>query len=305
MQIYNKYEKNRLFGHMLFVAVIIILFSFIPVYAQSQESCEDINPPQYVGQGNSQIVAGSGGQIYINGFKCNQVGNSDNYDCGNVGIVNLRNDTFIVSENDCEWQILDGDWDKPIPVEDELLPVDLLYFTAEQCDNNICIYWTTATEINNHYFIIERSYDLIDFDEVAMIMGNGNSSFEISYSFIDSDISKNDVYYRLIQVDYDGTTKVYDVIYVDYTLNNSIALEVFPNPVQDLLTVRVKENGQNDYYRINIYNSFGKLVRTEVVTGRQLLNDYQLNFSDLYNDQYFIEVVAGDEKVFNTRVVKM
>ncbi|MBQ3833619.1 MAG: hypothetical protein II815_10660, partial [Bacteroidales bacterium] len=93
-----------------------------------------------------------------------------------------------------------------------LLPIELVSFTA-QCDGrSSLVEWTTATEKNNDYFSLERSDDAISFTEIARVAGAGNSIEPIDYAYTDYGIHGGDNYYRLVQVDYDGTRTVSEIV---------------------------------------------------------------------------------------------
>ncbi|PJF33793.1 MAG: hypothetical protein CUN57_01220, partial [Phototrophicales bacterium] len=100
------------------------------------------------------------------------------------------------------------------------LPIDLVRFVASKRDGGqVSLEWTTASEINNDYFTIERSFDGRNFESIGQVKGAGNSFEEINYSFVDESIagisSNRIVYYRLKQTDYDGVFTYSDVISVE------------------------------------------------------------------------------------------
>jgi hypothetical protein len=107
-----------------------------------------------------------------------------------------------------------------------ILPVELLEFTGEaQADNINLLQWTTATEINNDYFTLERSEDAINFETVATIGGAGNSSVIRHYHFFDA-IGKNapaTYYYRLKQTDFDGKFEYFNIVAITRQTNNELS----------------------------------------------------------------------------------
>jgi hypothetical protein len=88
--------------------------------------------------------------------------------------------------------------------------------------------WSTASETNNDYFIVYKSYDAFNFEELGFVDGNGNSSRVINYSIYDNDIDhKYDViYYKLKQVDFDGVFKEYPTIAVKNNIKESKIIKV-------------------------------------------------------------------------------
>jgi len=98
----------------------------------------------------------------------------------------------------------------PVP-----LPVELSEFTAEAGDKVNTIKWTTVSEQNSDYFIVERSLNGADWDFAGRVKSAGNSTSEINYTLEDRAFTNFINYYRLKQVDIDGVTKTYNMIYVD------------------------------------------------------------------------------------------
>ena len=115
------------------------------------------------------------------------------------------------------------------------LPVELISFTAKAVNNQfIQLNWSTATEINNEGFAIERSEDGINFEKIAYIKGNGNSNITNQYSYQDSKVNEGIYYYRLKQNDYDGASEYSPIRNASITGRNQIVLSQFiPNPATE------------------------------------------------------------------------
>lgn len=119
-----------------------------------------------------------------------------------------------------------------------LLPVTWISIVAEAIENTfIRISWSTATEIENLGFALERSRDGVSWDSIAFIAGHGTSSRVHEYSYDDHEVASGTYYYRLRQIDYDGTYE-YSAI-VSATLQRSIVTDHAwaRNPISDLLTI--------------------------------------------------------------------
>lgn len=95
------------------------------------------------------------------------------------------------------------------------LPVELASFSGKWNDDLSCasIEWSTMSETNNSHFVIEKSYDGIDFEPITSVSGAGNSNSIQQYAVEDRNLSAAS-YYRLVQVDYDGKSQTYGPIYV-------------------------------------------------------------------------------------------
>jgi len=92
------------------------------------------------------------------------------------------------------------------------LPVELSSFVSKCSNGKVVLQWETSSELNNDYFIIERSEDGYDFYQVGVVDGAGNSTTTINYSWTDENSSVGS-YYRLTQVDFDGSTTQSDVLF--------------------------------------------------------------------------------------------
>jgi len=99
------------------------------------------------------------------------------------------------------------------------LPVELSSLRARCRNNHAVIEWSTASEINNDYFVIERSNDNLNFIRVAMIKGSGNTSIPHNYSFEDNSIITGKYFYRLSQIDYNGTSRSFAPVTVTKCIN--------------------------------------------------------------------------------------
>lgn len=184
-----------------------------------------------------------------------------------------------------------------------VLPIELTSFTANCDGRSALVKWTTATEKNNDYFSLERSDDAINFVEIARIAGAGNSIEPLNYSYNDYGIYGGENYYRLVQVDYDGTRTASEIIVVDCveTAGEPDVL-AYPNPFNNELTLEL-DNFGNRATNIEVYDMLGRLVYVEQADAPQNRYETILNFSNLHNGAYNIRVSTSDF-VINKQVVK-
>ncbi len=154
---------------------------------------------------------------------------------------------------------------------DTPLPVDLVNFTGVHIKNTANhLRWSTASELNNDYFDLERSFDGREFEPIAQIEGFGTTSEMNSYEFYDQDYKQGTHYYRLKQVDYDGRYTYSEVVVVEVELAGS-KLIVFPNPTQSELLVSFA-SPVSGAYSLSVFS----------VNGKQMMNQ-NLNFSSEQN----------------------
>jgi hypothetical protein len=138
------------------------------------------------------------------------------------------------------------------------LPVKLVSFnaTANQTEGMVETNWTTAIEINNDYFEIERSADAINFTPVSRVKGAGNSTALLNYSFNDVKPLNGLSYYRLKQVDFDGAFTYSDIVGV--TLGKQSSVVLYPNPTQNEFTVDIANASEN--IKVSILDLNGREV---------------------------------------------
>jgi hypothetical protein len=127
------------------------------------------------------------------------------------------------------------------------LPVELTFFTAENNGNRVDLKWQTASEKNNDFFEIQRSFDGTEFEVLGIVEGAGDSNETIDYDFKDYAPLAGDSYYRLRQVDYDGAFEYSEVIRINRV--EAADLVAIPNPTQ----------AQNIYLRLSGFHSEQKV----------------------------------------------
>ncbi len=115
-----------------------------------------------------------------------------------------------------------------------ILPIELIYFdgTFNESENQVELSWATASELNNDYFVVQRSKDGIIFEDVLTVDGAGTSTTRLDYADIDKTPFTGIRYYRLQQVDFDGADTYSDVVSVQNNMTTAeTEMTIFPNPV--------------------------------------------------------------------------
>lgn len=111
------------------------------------------------------------------------------------------------------------------------LPIKLLNFEANSVAQGAKLSWTTSMEKNFDYFQIERAGQNLMFAPIAQIPGKGGLEINVSYNYVDSELSTGKNYYRLKSVDIDGSFEYSKVVFVNWS--NSRGIRVYPNPIAD------------------------------------------------------------------------
>jgi len=183
---------------------------------------------------------------------------------------------------------------------ESIIPVELTSFTAVSQFGKVILNWSTATEINNLGFEIERKiisneingdWILVGFRE-----GYGTTTEPREYSFVDdiSEIAANSLSYRLKQIDFDGTCEYSDEVLVDNPAPSDFALhQNYPNPFNPVTTISYSLPLKSQV-EIVIYNTLGEQVK-QLVNGEKEVGTHKvkLNAISLPSGIYFYRLQAG------------
>ncbi|MBX2843077.1 MAG: T9SS type A sorting domain-containing protein [Flammeovirgaceae bacterium] len=152
---------------------------------------------------------------------------------GNVGAGALVCPGYIEDDKGCP-SLIDGNL---------ILPVELYYFKGENSGDRNIIHWATIQEKNNDYFLLEKSANGYTFKEIAKIVGQGTSYQINKYEFLDNNPEQGNNYYRLKQVDIDGTFSFTEVINISNRSTLDFQTLLYPNPVQKDGTLKINYFG--------------------------------------------------------------
>ena len=177
------------------------------------------------------------------------------------------------------------------------LPVELTAFKAEKAENAVKVTWATASEKNNAYFVIERSADGKNFTTAGQVEGNGTTSAAKNYAFLDKNPLNNVSYYRLKQVDLDGTFEYSQIVKVLMNNRNTgLSLNAFPNPTTENLNIQV--SGLNSIATLQVIDLTGR-----VLAEQQIVNDAKVNLAAYPAGIYHIKLVTDNETT-SLKVIK-
>lgn len=183
----------------------------------------------------------------------------------------------------------------------ELLPVQLVSFSGYYENGNVFLKWKTASEQNNDYFTIERSFNTQFWTMAGKVKGIGNSSVSHEYEFTDAELptSVATVYYRLKQTDFDGKFEYFSPISINLSGEKEKILSVFPNPVsikESLnLMFELPDAEKDADVKITIYNVLGEKIHSQIFeySGGKQLNQIELQQKKFEKGVYFIRVEFG------------
>jgi hypothetical protein len=183
------------------------------------------------------------------------------------------------------------------------VPVELTSFTGKVADGKVILNWRTATETNNRGFEIERSLDNKSFEKIGFVPGYGTSTKSHTYSY-SSDLNSSDKeYYRLRQVDFDGTFEYSNIVEVLSPLPSAYTIsQNYPNPFNPSTKINF-DLPVDSKVRITVFNALGQKI-SDVTNQQYSAGRYDVNFNagNLSSGLYFyvIEAKGNDGSSFVT-----
>lgn len=180
---------------------------------------------------------------------------------------------------------------------EDLLPIELTYFVANQSKGNVEFAWQTASEKDNDYFTIEYSLNAVDFEELAIVAGAGTTTEEQNYQYTELSAKHNGtVYYRLKQTDYDGEYSYSNTVAVKFgerqAYDSQVNLTVYPNPSTDYIVI-----GGGEYQSVKFVSATGAVLGVEVSKAMH-------SVSNLPSGVNFVVIETVDGEVVKTIVKK-
>jgi len=166
------------------------------------------------------------------------------------------------------------------------LPIELLYFKPKYEDDIVKLRWSTASEHNNDYFTIEKSYDGIMYNVIKTVPGAGNSTHVINYYEEDRSFTSSIVYYRLKQTDFDGqfVRTDWESVFIDKKITD---LEIIPNPFEQELNITFISE-INGIKTLNLTDLIGNVVYHEDIMVFDGLNNVKIKLNTLSSGVYLL-----------------
>jgi hypothetical protein len=190
------------------------------------------------------------------------------------------------------------------------LPIELVSFEVAEADNtSVEVAWTTATEIDNDYFTIERSQNGLSFENIAEVNGAGDSNSTIDYLHYDESPLTGTSYYRLKQTDHNGKFEYFDIkaVTLDAITNkDDCVLTVYPNPCPGNCTVQLSNcpNKGNSTIAVEMIDAAGHRVFAKV-PNRNYDGSFKFSLdkgNNLKPGVYFVRA-GGEDESYNSKVI--
>ncbi len=227
---------------------------------------------------NISVAAGSNVVITLNVTNNN---NLLNYSCG--ASVDFTNGATNISN--IVGRLINTVTDQCLLVTAITLPVELVEFKGIYEDGKSTLNWSTASELNSQKFVIQRADEGYEFTDIGTIKAAGNASYLINYYFVDENPNAGKNYYRLKQVNNDGSYEYSDVILItapEKVVDDTKSFKLYPNPANDILWIDFID----ELHEINLYNTIGNLVLKATPTDKHT----SINIADLPTGIYFVKI---------------
>ncbi|MFN6945961.1 MAG: right-handed parallel beta-helix repeat-containing protein [Cytophagaceae bacterium] len=180
-----------------------------------------------------------------------------------------------------------------------VLPIELLSFKAENMGVDVRLKWVTATEKNNEKFELEYSTDGREFVKVGALDGAGNSSSAVSYYFVHQNPEPGIAYYRLKQIDYDGTYAFSPIRSVN--IGQEQLFSLYPNPADDHIYLLGKaEKG----LEVEILDVLGRNTLSKSFSNASGNSSFPISVAGLTPGVYFVHVFLEGQEPLVIRFVK-
>ena len=183
---------------------------------------------------------------------------------------------------------------------DATVPVELASFTSSvsysESGNIVELSWATATEVNNQGFFVERKSSNSEWTSLDFIEGQGTTTETHFYTYEDKNVAVGSYSYRLKQIDFDGSSKYYDlsnVVEVSSPYTYSLS-QNYPNPFNP--STKISWQLKNDgFVTLKVYDQLGKEVAT-LVNEERPAGSYEIEFnaSSLASGVYYYRISSGN-----------
>ncbi|PZR28483.1 MAG: hypothetical protein DI535_06275 [Citrobacter freundii] len=175
-----------------------------------------------------------------------------------------------------------------------VLPVKFESFTAELKNGAALLDWSTSYEFNNAKYIVEKSADGRSFSAVGEVAGAKNSIELNKYSFVDASFKAGDVaFYRLKQVDFDGSSSYSKIAYINTSRDKSTTIRIAPNPFlnEDIQLIGISASDMNKN-NIRVFNMAGKQLNFDIAGSNAIRLD-----PTLPKGVYFLSINGNSYKL--------
>lgn len=188
-------------------------------------------------------------------------------------------------------------------VVESVLPIELLSFSGYYSKEAITLNWSTALEIDNKGFHIEKYSSGNDWKSIGFVQGNGTAEIRQDYKFTDKEPYFGKSFYRLKQVDFDGSFEYSNVISISVEREFTNLL-LFPNPnSSEVINLQFVSQKKGDL-QIEILNQIGQRIFTNDYNAENGTNNLKLPVSDFPSGLYFVKVISDRNSIVKEFIIE-
>ncbi len=184
------------------------------------------------------------------------------------------------------------------------LPVELIEFNAHKMEKEVVLNWITASELNNDYFEVQKSFDGVQFEVMEKIKGGGTNNSTLYYSTIDRKPFEGLNFYRLRQVDYNGDFEFSKIVQVDFSKSVANRFQVYPNPVSDLVYVVFNSEVSSASFYVELSDKAGRVLWNNLFHTIEKENHFSVPVNNIASGIYCLKIKSEtNEVLFQSKVV--
>jgi hypothetical protein len=188
-----------------------------------------------------------------------------------------------------------------------VLPVDLLTFSGYKDGTRNQLRWSTASELNNRGFEVQRSMDGINYTTIAFVNSlapGGYSTSKLDYAYTDNNVTGSRQFYRLRQVDFDGRSKLSNIVLLKSDKPTIITLDgMFPNPAVSVVNMLIASPAK-DRVLMTLVDMSGRTVLQKQLNVETGSNTIPVDVSGLAGGTYMVRLQSGNGEVSTGKLVK-
>jgi len=180
----------------------------------------------------------------------------------------------------------------------QVLPVEWISFEAVKQKSTVMLLWSTASETNNNHFEVERSLDGLTFSKITQVNGAGTIDRKQDYESIDDQPEFGINYYRIKQVDFDGSFSYTDIKSVLF--EEDFVVKLYPNPNRNrILNIEIGGLKKTENVQVMVYNISGQLLKAE-----EIKPNSQLDLSwDWPTGSYWLKLHTGNKTITRSIII--
>jgi hypothetical protein len=210
----------------------------------------------------------------------------------NITNKKVENVTVYPNASHKDWTLVQGS---------SALPITLLYFESDCENGQTLLNWSTASENDNDYFVIDKSTDGYNFHQIATVQGAGNSNALINYSYRDKTPNVSIVYYRLKQVNFSGKQQSFNIISANCSYDNNFIVnqELFGD---NSLNFNI-HTSTDESLSISLNDYSGRQIASKTTMVKEGSNQIEMNDLHLVRGIYLLNIV-GERNHYAAKLFK-